>query len=110
MIPTLLLALSPLAWSPAPQAADTAAGQRIYNATCMACHGANADGRGPAAAALKPQPTNFTSAAFWKGRDDASIKRVIKAGKPGTAMMAFGQLSAADLDSLVAFLRSKAPE
>jgi len=110
MIPTLLLALSPVAWSPASPAADAAAGQRTYNASCMACHGSNADGKGPAAAALKPQPTDFTSAAFWKDRDDGSVKRVIKAGKPGTAMMAFGQLSDGDLDDLVAFLRAKAPK
>ena len=103
MIATLLLLVAPAL------AADAAKGERTYMASCMACHGEAADGKGPAAAALRPPPTDFTSAAFWKNRDDASIKAVIQSGKPGTSMMAFGQLSKEDLADLVAFLRTKAP-
>lgn len=105
-----LLALPLIALSSAASAADAAAGKRTYSASCTACHGAAADGKGPAAAALKPAPADFTSAAFWAGRDDESVKVVIKAGKPGTSMMAFSQLSDADLDNLVAYLRTKAPQ
>lgn len=87
--------------------ADPAKGQSIYMANCMACHGTKADGNGPAAAALKPKPTDFTSAAWWAGKDDKRVTAAIKTGKPGTAMMPFAQLSDEDLAHLVAFLKSK---
>lgn len=86
---------------------DPTKGQAVYMANCMACHGVQADGAGPAAAALKPRPTDFTAAAWWEGKSDARVKSAIKSGKPGTAMMPFSQLSNDDLSHLVAFLRSK---
>lgn len=94
--------------SPA-RAADLAAGQKVYMANCMACHGISADGKGPAAASLQPPPADFTSPSFWASRDAAKVKSVIKTGKPGTPMMPFTQLSDQDLDNLVAFLESKRP-
>jgi high-affinity iron transporter len=112
--PLALLGLGlALLGQPPAQAAGTAAaadpvkGQAVYMANCMACHGAAADGNGPAAAALKPRPTNFSSAAWWEGKDDARVRSAIKSGKPGTAMMPFSQLSNDDLTHLVAFLRTK---
>lgn len=97
----------PPAVAAGPAAGDPAKGQAVYMANCMACHGAAADGKGPAAAALKPRPTDFSSAAWWAGKDDARVKAAIKSGKPGTAMMPFAQLSNDDLSHLVAFLRTK---
>ncbi len=91
------------------QAKDPAAGQRVYLANCMACHGMNADGKGPAAISLQPPPSDFTSETFWATRDAASIRTSIRAGRPGTPMMPFTQLSDADLDNLIAFLESKRP-
>lgn len=88
---------------------DAQRGQAVYTANCMACHGQKADGNGPAAAALKPRPTDFTQAAWWKGQTPAGLKAVIKSGKPGTSMMGFGRLSDRQLDDVVAFLQSKAP-
>lgn len=107
MTAPLLLALALAA--PSAQAADIEAGKAVYMANCMACHGTQADGKGPAAAALQPPPADFTSAEFWKTRTAADVKNTIQAGKPGTAMMPFANLSGADLDNLVAFLQSKAP-
>ncbi|MCK6506210.1 cytochrome c [Myxococcota bacterium] len=93
----------------AARAADLAAGQKVYMANCMACHGISADGKGPAAASLQPPPADFTSPSFWASRDTAKVKSVIKTGKPGTPMMPFTQLSDQDLENLVAFLESKKP-
>lgn len=87
-------------------AGDASQGAPIYAANCQACHGARADGHGPAAAALKPPPTDFTQAAYWDGRKDSQVKAVIRSGKPGSSMMAFTQLSDAELDSVVAYLKS----
>ena len=96
-------------WASSAWAADADAGRALYMSSCMACHGVKADGKGPAAAALKPAPSDFTSADFWADRDDASIKVVVKACKPGTSMMAFPGLSDAQLDDVVAYLRTLAP-
>lgn len=98
----LLLALPATA-----MAQDTAAGERIYVANCMACHGMEGDGKGPAAAALQPPPADFTAASFWEGRTDDQLKSIIKSGKPGTSMMPFANLSDTDLSNLVAFLKTK---
>ena len=91
------------------QAGDASAGQAVYNANCMACHGSNADGKGPAAMALQPPPTDFTSAAFWSDNSPADLKKAIRSGSPGTSMMAFSQLSDQQIDDVVAFLQSKKP-
>ena len=91
-------------------AQDAAKGQTIYMANCMACHGVEADGQGPAAAALSPPPVDFTKADWWQGRSDEDIKSVIRSGKPGTPMMPFAKLSDEDLADLVGFLRTKAPK
>lgn len=89
-------------------AGDPAAGQVIYSPNCTACHGQKADGKGPAAVALKPKPTDFTAPAFWASRKDEDVAGSIRAGKPGTAMSAFAQLSEADVANIVAYLRSVA--
>lgn len=88
---------------------DVAVGQRLYRSNCVACHGAKADGNGPAAGALRPPPTDFTSAEYWSSTTEARVKASIKGGSPGTAMMGFSRFSDAELDALAAFLRSKAP-
>ena len=104
-----ILALSLLlsSWSSGARAADLKAGEKVYLANCMACHGMQADGKGPAAAALQPPPADFTNPTFWATRSNDQVKAVIKSGKPGTPMMPFAQLSATDVDNLVAYLRSK---
>ena len=104
-----LLVVSLAGSLPARAAGDATKGGTVYQANCAACHGKEANGAGPAAAALRPKPTNFTASAFWTGKDDARVRSMIKTGKPGTAMMPFPGLSAQDLDDLVAFLRTKAP-
>jgi mono/diheme cytochrome c family protein len=88
---------------------DPERGAQLYQGSCMACHGVNADGNGPAAAALKPRPTDFTSAAWWKNRTDRQVAVEIKSPTPGTSMMPFAHLSEQQINDLVAFLRTKAP-
>ncbi|MEL6343907.1 MAG: cytochrome c [Myxococcota bacterium] len=89
--------------------ADVEKGEALYQSNCMACHGVNADGKGPAAAALQPAPADFTAAAFWEGKTDEQLTAVIKNGSPNTAMIGFGRLSDEQLADIVAFLRAKAP-
>ncbi len=89
-------------------AADLDRGARLYRTSCLACHGPTLEGDGPAAAAIKPRPTNLADPKWWATQDDDKIRLVLQSGKPGTAMMAFGQLSDTDADNLIAYLRSVA--
>ena len=75
----------------------------LYRANCAGCHGEN--GRGGAAAALA-DPLYLAIA------DDATIRRVVKSGVPGTAMPAFareagGMLTQQQVDALVAGIRQR---
>ena len=84
-------------------------GQVLYASSCAACHGSKGDGKGPAAVALRPKPTDFTKAAWWSGRTDATIAAAIRAGSPGTAMTPFPALTDGDVNDLVAWLRTFQP-
>ncbi len=105
LFPTLLLPALLSYAAPAAHAADAGSGKAIYEANCTACHGTAGNGKGPAAVALTPKPTDFTAAAYWEGKSDAQVLGSVKAGRPGTSMTAFTQLSAAELGSVVEYLR-----
>jgi cbb3-type cytochrome c oxidase subunit III len=80
---------------PAPDGAD------LYKQKCSMCHGA--DGKG--FSALKTP--NFTDPKVQASLTDKEIVEVIKNGKKGTAMPAFGeQLSNERIQSLLAHIRS----
>ena len=87
------------------QAADVARGRDLYESRCSFCHGSNGKGDGPAGAALQPRPTNFAEPGFWKDRSTDLIRIMIVNGKPGTAMVPFGQsLKPAEIDDIIAYL------
>ena len=86
---------------------DVERGRQLFQANCSACHGANADGKGAAAAALTPHPRDFTdSKARWtRGREPLEIYRTLAEGSPGTAMVGFANnLSVQDRWALVHYL------
>ena len=89
-------------------AGDASRGQPIYTANCMACHGEKADGKGPAAVALRPAPPDLSRAAWWEGRAESQVVGVIRAGRPGTPMLANTNLKDEEIADLVAYLRSLA--
>jgi mono/diheme cytochrome c family protein len=77
----VVLFLSMLALQGLSRAADkTDNGKDLYNNNCKVCHGVNGDGKGQAAPALKPKPTNFTKSNFWKKNSDNEITKVITKG------------------------------
>lgn len=89
--------------------ADVERGRQIFQANCTACHGANADGKGAAAAALTPPPRDFTDpkARWTLGREPVDIYRVLTEGSPGTAMVGFSaNLSVQDRWALVHYIGS----
>lgn len=91
-------------------AEDANPGKTVYDGRCAFCHGVAGKGDGPAGAALRPPPTNFTSADGWKHLTPRAMKDVIENGKPGTAMIAFKtSLTAAQVDALIAYLDTFKP-
>jgi len=91
-------------------AADAANGKAIYEARCAFCHGMSGKGDGIAGASLKPPPSNFTSAEYWKSASPAAMRAVIEDGKPGSAMVSFkATLKPGEADDLVAHIETFRP-
>jgi cytochrome c oxidase cbb3-type subunit 3 len=83
-----------------PVRGDVARGAEIYKKDCSSCHGM--EGEGVSAPALG----NPSSLAH---NSDAFIRYAIQNGRQGSDMVAFKkQLSAADIDNVTAYLRSRA--
>ena len=77
-------------------------GSRSYQRHCATCHGALGRGDGPSAAIN--HPANLTTLAFHAGSSDAEIRQVIVEGRG--LMPAWGHLADAELDALVAHVRT----
>lgn len=84
----------------APISGDVELGRSIYEYECSECHGRN--GEGVTGTALgNPAMLSMTSDAF--------LRHAIVNGRQGTEMMPFtGKLDDAEIDSVTAFLRSRA--
>jgi len=107
----LILAGCLFVWVGVAAAGSAQKGKDLYMKRCSFCHGQTGKGDGPAGVALQPAPANFASASFWKANTEQQMVDTIKNGKAGTAMVAFGtSLSSADIDDLMAFLKTLAPE
>ena len=99
-------------------AGDAAKGKTTYTVNCVSCHGESGKGDGPVGQVLQPPPRNFTAGDFkfdadkdGKPGSDADLKLVISKGAGafgGNQMMAAwgGVLSEADIDNLVAYIRT----
>ena len=87
-----LLAAYGVAAAPA-RAPDLATGKVLYAQQCASCHGASGRGDGPAGADLAPPPIAFSDAERAAQRTPLALYEAISRGVPGTAMMAFPQLS-----------------
>lgn len=80
----------------------------VFDGVCARCHGVN--GTGGPALANGVSPRNFHDAAFQAQRTDADLRRVIVEGKNGN-MPPFGAaFTPAQLDGLVARVRSYNPQ
>jgi mono/diheme cytochrome c family protein len=71
-------------------------GKRLFEPNCTPCHGSKGDGKGPAASALAPPPSDFAeSLKDWphtKGNPE-KIFEVISKGIPNSAMVGWPQFS-----------------
>ncbi|MBI4498507.1 MAG: copper resistance protein CopC [Chloroflexi bacterium] len=81
-------------------------GAQVYRQHCLACHGAQGRGDGPAAAGLRPRPADF-AVHLRAGHTEADLFDWISNGVPGTAMPAFGdRLSEEERWHVLNYLRS----
>ena len=88
-------------------AGDAKKGKIAYNSRCAFCHGGSGKGDGPAAAQLKPPPTNLTTQAFWRDATPEAVKTVIENGKQGTSMTSFkASLNAEQIDDIITYLQT----
>ncbi len=65
--------------------------REIFSERCAACHGADGNGDGPAAANLKPRPIDFHNRNWQKSVTDDSITKAIVFG--GRAVGKSGQMA-----------------
>ncbi|HEY0191677.1 MAG TPA: c-type cytochrome [Kofleriaceae bacterium] len=95
---------------------QTRPGWPIYERFCLACHGVNGDGRGPAAPYLWPPPRAFNRGELkWRStvagqpptRDD--LRQTIALGAPGTSMPAFPTLTERQRDDVIDVVLGFAP-
>src|ERR1700722_14085515 len=63
----------------------------IFESRCVACHGSEGRGDGPAASNLNPKPRDFHNPKWQKSIDDATIARAIVYG--GSAVGVSGEMA-----------------
>ena len=84
---------------PAPE--ELLFGQRVYEANCAQCHGAQGAGDGWAAHALAVAPTNFRSQRLW----GAAAMRILQTGIEGTMMASWrSRLSAEEMQAVSEYI------
>ena len=85
-----------------PVSGDIVQGEKVFQTNCSSCHGKN--GEGITAPALANQ-------SFLVHNKDEFIRYAIEKGRDGTPMLPFAdRLSAADIDNVTAYIRSKASD
>lgn len=97
------------ATTPAVTPAMLEQGRAFYTANCAACHGDGGKGDGPGASVLKPPPRDHTDPAYMNTMTDKALADVIVMGgaiKGKPLMPSHPQLRGAELDAVVAFVRS----
>jgi len=86
--------------------ASVAEGEGIFAQRCAQCHGVLGSGDATLARALSRLPPEIGSFGWQAERSDAQLASVVRDGMPGTPMPPSRDLSPAQLQSVVAYLRT----
>jgi mono/diheme cytochrome c family protein len=88
-------------------------GQRSYSLYCRSCHGDKGDGKGPASKGLRPPPRDFTLGVFKFAAvqggmlpNDEDLRRIVRGGLHGTAMLAWDGVPEPELEAIVQYLKT----
>lgn len=91
-------------------------GRQVYLEYCMACHGVEGDGNGPAAKGSIPAPRNFKQGLYKFGLvadgalpTDEDFKRIIQKGLKGTAMLPW-DISDQQTYAVTQYIKTFAPQ
>jgi mono/diheme cytochrome c family protein len=93
---------------------DLNRGRESYMHYCYACHGVNGDGKGPAAAGLRPPPRDFRIASFKFAAvkeglpNDWDLFRIVKGGLHGSAMLEW-DIPDGEIDIIIQFIKTFPP-
>ncbi|MBI4483167.1 MAG: cytochrome c [Acidobacteria bacterium] len=117
MVIALLLILTwtfPASSGVAGPKGDAKAGLELHKKYCVRCHGEQGKGDGPGAKMLKTKPANWTDKALMSKISDDELFKVIREGGGAVgkakAMPGFkDKLKDADVQNLIAFIRTLAP-
>lgn len=81
-------------------------GRELFSQNCVACHGQEGKGDGPAGQSLTPRPANFHDETRMSQLSPFQVFNTVKLGVDGTAMPAFPQLDEKDIWDLSFFIVS----
>jgi len=82
--------------------------EKIYRKQCGVCHGDEGDGRGRAGVNLQPPASSFISPDRRQALTPQYLAQIIRDGKPGTAMVAYGRrLSEVQIAQLASYIRDR---
>jgi len=92
-------------------------GKHLFGRFCSTCHGYDGKADTAPARQLTPRPRDLTLAIYTRHErgagalpSDEDLARVITHGIPGTAMPAFANLEAADVDAISQYLKTFSPK
>jgi mono/diheme cytochrome c family protein len=116
LAPLLLAGTLGLTVTAAAQAADVAAGRKIFEEVCAACHGptGRADPTNPTVQALDPKPADLSDPLFNSREPAEDWEIVVTHGGPALGLSAAmpaqqGALSEEDIRNVVAYAKTLAP-
>ena len=81
-------------------------GEGLYTQRCSSCHGVTGAGDGPLARSLTKLPPEIGTSAWQVERSDEQLSAVVQRGLAGTAMPASRDLTAGEVESVVAYVRT----
>lgn len=88
---------------------DAVNGKKLFETTCVPCHGIEGKGNGPASKGLNPPPRNFTDKSLMSKMDDEHIFKTIRGGGAAVGkspvMPAQPQFTDQQLKDLIAYVR-----